>query len=71
MSNIVLTINTFLEDCTATVIITSSGLASAHHSTILGTYNEDGTSNDRNSYKNDQGYYLYFTTDSGWMVSKK
>ena len=60
-----------LEQCTATVVITSSGLASAHHSAKLGTYSEDGISNGRIAYKNGQGHYLYFNTNSNWMVSKK
>ena len=57
-----------LEQCPATVLITSSGLAKTHHSSKLGTYNEAGTLNGHISYTNRQGYYLYFSTN--WMVSK-
>ena len=60
-----------LEQCPATVLITSSGLANTYHPSKLGTYSEDGISNGHISYKNLQGYYLYFSPDYKWLVSTK
>ena len=54
------------------MFITSSGLAKTHHSTKLGTYSKDETSNGRISYKNLQGYYLHFSPSRReWLVSTK
>ena len=52
------------------MVITSSGLASIHTPSTLGTYREDGTSNGYISYKNNQGEYLYFK-ENDWWVSRK
>lgn len=61
----------FLEKCRQNVIITSSGLAKAYHCTRLGIYKDDGVSNGHISYKNANGFYLYFALTGRWMVSTK
>ena len=60
-----------LEKCPSTLLITSSGLAKAHISWVLGKYSQEGTSNGHVSYKNDGYNYLHFTPSGNWRVSKK
>ena len=62
--------NISLETCPSTVQITSSGLAKAHLSSELGQYIQEGTSNGYAAYKNNAGYYLHFTPNRSWGVSK-
>ena len=59
----------YLEKCSDDfIIITSSGLAKAHHSAKLGRYGNDGILNGHISYKNPAGYYLYVNDGEGWRV---
>lgn len=59
------------EICTPTITITSAGLAETHHSSKLGKYIVEGTSNGHISYKNAEGWYLYFGSISEWLISSE
>ena len=57
--------------CCDQLIITSTGAVHDHNSAVLGTYQKDGVSNGRDSYKNanDNDRHLHFTPSNFWMVS--
>ena len=59
--------------CCGQLIITSIGDVLNYNPEVLGTYQKDGISNGRDSYKNDNGNdrHLHFTPNRFWMVSIK
>ena len=57
--------------CCDQLLLTSTGAVLNINSLLLGTYQKDGISNDKDSYKNDNDNdrHLHFTPTNNWMVS--
>ena len=56
--------------CCKSMTISSTGLTRSHHPTgILGTYEYDGDSNGKPSYKGPGGKFLQFSPQGEWMVN--
>ena len=57
--------------CCDQLTITSIGAALDHNPGVLGSYQKDGISNQRDSYKNDNDNdrHLHFAPTNNWRVS--
>jgi len=71
-SDLALSVSCTGPKCCKSMTISSTGLTRSHRPTgILGTYEYDGDSNGKPSYKGPGGKYLQFSPQGEWMVSSK
>ena len=58
-------------NCCGILIIDSTGFTRQYQSYLLGTYQYDGISNGKNSYKHiSRNMFLYYSTKETWLVRK-